>query len=52
MRRLLDRAARRNGVRDSLLRKPVSTSPATLVPALLAEKSAPWTNAMARANSK
>ena len=45
-------ATRRSGVSDSRLRKPVSMSFATFVPALFAEKSAPWTNGIARANWK
>ena len=45
-------ATRRSGVSESRLRKPLSMSLATLVPALLAEKSAPCTNAMASANWK
>ena len=45
-------ATRRSGVSASRLRKPVSMSFATLVPALLAENSAPWTNGIASANWK
>ena len=43
---------RRSGVSESRLRKPLSMSLATFVPALLAENSAPWTKAIASANSK
>ena len=43
---------RRSGVSASRLRNPLSMSLATLVPALLAENSAPWTNAIASANWK
>ena len=45
-------ATRRRGVSESRLRKPLSTSLATFVPALFAENSAPWTNAIASANWK
>ena len=45
-------ATRRSGVSESRLRKPLSMSLATLVPALLAENSAPWTKVMASANWK
>ena len=45
-------ATRRSGVSASRLRKPVSMSLATLVPALLAENIAPWTNGIASANWK
>ena len=45
-------ATRRSGVSESRLRKPLSMSLAMLVPALLAENSAPWTNAIASANWK
>ena len=45
-------ATRRSGVSDSRFRKPVSMSFATFVPALMAEKSAPWMNGMAIANWK
>jgi hypothetical protein len=43
---------RRRGVSESLLRKPVSMSPAMFVPALFAEKTAPCTNGIASANWK
>ena len=46
------RARRLSGVSDSRLRKPLSMSLAMLVPALFAEKRAPWMNGMARANWK
>jgi hypothetical protein len=46
------RARRLSGVSDSRLRKPLSMSLAMLVPALFAEKRAPWMNGIARANWK
>ena len=45
-------ATRRSGVSERRLRKPVSMSFATFVPALMAEKSAPWMNGIAIANWK
>ena len=45
-------ATRRSGVSDSRFRKPLSMSLAMFVPALLAAKSAPCTNAIASANWK
>ena len=45
-------ATRRSGVSESRFRKPVSMSLATFVPALMAEKSAPWMNGIAIANWK
>ena len=45
-------ATRRSGVSASLLRKPLSMSLATLVPALIAANSAPWMNGIAIANWK
>ncbi len=46
------KATRRSGVSERRLRKPVSMSLATFVPALLAENNAPCTKVIASANWK